>query len=324
MSRGSGGAGATLRRLPLGPKEPAPRRRRHFAWIQANEVAQRFGAFEDFADYARRQVSYAEQYVRDTSGRFIVLEGEDSCGGRVVNVVPYVHRFHSAYVKRLEWKLEKEVLPVLERFKHFSHVVLTIDPKRFPSQAVARSAVSRAVHSLVTRLRRRYPWVVVFKVIEWQKNGIGIHAHLLIGGKEYIPKDFIEATWSSLSSSGWAVEIRPVRGEAKYVVRYLLKYILKSVGSIDVSSAINWALNVRAFSMSMPRELRSELKAAKERAEAERLEYLEWVEEQFECSYADTDWRYVGTLLGVLDIKPGIYQGAEAERILELVYNEAM
>jgi hypothetical protein len=268
-------------------------------------------------------VAYAEQYVRDTSGRFIVLEGENSCGERVVNVVPYVHRFRGEYVKRLEHRLEKEVLPVLKRFKHFSHVVLTIDPKRFPSQAIARAAVSDAVKSLVTRIRRKYPWTVILKVIEWQKNGIGIHAHLLVGGKEYIPKDFIEATWSSLSSSGWAVEIRPVRGEAKYVVRYLLKYILKSVGSIDVSSAVNWALNVRAFSVSMPRELRSELKAAKERAEAERLEYLEWVEEQFECSFAGIEWRYAGTLLGVLDVKPGIYEGAEAERILELVYREA-
>jgi hypothetical protein len=290
-------------------------------------VAQRFGAFEDFADYAKRQVSYAEQYVRDTSGRFIVLEGHSTCDTRVVKVVPYTHRFHSEYVRRLELKLKKEVLPFLERFKHFSHVVLTIDPKRFPSQAMARSAVSRAVHSLVTRLRRRYPWIVVFKVIEWQKNGIGIHAHLLIGGKEYIPKDFIEATWSSLSSSGWAVEIRPVRGEARHVVRYLLKYVLKSVGSIDVSSAINWALNIRAFSVSMPRELRSELKAIRERVEEEerqrRMALLEWADEKGVCIPVG-DWAYVGTLLGVLDVKPGIYEGAEAERILELVDREAI
>jgi hypothetical protein len=273
-------------------------------------------------------VAYAEQYVRDTSGRFIVLEGHSTCGGRVVKVVPYTHRFHSNYVKRLERRLEKEVLPVLERFKHFSHITLTIDPKLFPSQAVARSAVSKAVHSLVTRLRRRYPWVVVFKVIEWQKNGIGIHAHLLVGGKEYIPKGFIEATWSSLSSSGWAVEIRPVRGEARHVVRYLLKYILKSVGSIDVSSAVNWALNVRAFSVSMPKELRSELKAARERADEERrqrrLAMLEWAEERGDVCVPVGDWIYAGTLLGVLDVKPGIYEGAEAERILELAYRETI
>jgi len=273
-------------------------------------------------------MAYAEQYVRDTSGRFIVLEGASTCGGRVVKVVPYTHRFHSDYVRRLERRLEKEILPVLERFRHFSHIILTIDPKRFPSQAVARSAVSRAVHSLVTRIRRKYPWTVTLKVIEWQKNGIGIHAHLLVGGKEYIPKDFIEATWSSLSSSGWAVEIRPVRGEAKYVVRYLLKYILKSVGSIDVSSAVNWALNVRAFSVSMPRELRSELKAVKERVEEERrqrrMALLEWAEERGDVCIPVGDWAYVGTLLGVLDVKPGIYEGAEAERILELAYREAI
>ncbi len=151
---------------------------------------------------------------------------------------------------------------------------------------------------------------------------------MLIGGKEYIPKDFIEATWSSLSSNGWAVEIRPVRGEAKYVVRYLLKYILKSVGSIDVSSAVNWALNVRAFSVSMPRELRSELKAVRERVEEERrqrrMALLEWAEERGGVCIPVGDWAYVGTLLGVLDVKPGIYEGAEAERILELAYREAI
>jgi len=313
----SGGAGAIPKRSPLGSEGPAPRRRRNPVWLVARDLAHRLASFEGFREIAEKQVELARRYVDDVSGRYVVLEGVDSCGGRAVRVVPYTHRFHPEYVKRLERRLKKEFLPYLEGFKHFVHVTLTVDPKLFPTQASARDAVSDAVRSLVTRIRRKYPWVLTLKVIEWQKNGIGIHVHLLIAGKEYIPKDFIEATWSSLSSSGWAVEISPVRGEAKYVVRYLLKYILKSVGSVNVSSAINWALNVRAFSVSMPEGLRSELKAVRERVEAERrariLALMEWAEKRGECVVAG-EWHYVGTFT-VADIKPGLYMGEDAEEI---------
>jgi len=322
VSRDSGGAGAIPIRLPLGPKEPAPRRRRHPAWLVARDLAHVMASLDGFREVAEKQVSLARRYVDDVSGRYIVLEGVDSCGGRAVKVVPYVHRFHAEYVRRLERRLKKEFLPFLEEFKHFVHVTLTIDPKLFPCQACARDAVSDAVKSLITRIRRKYPWTVSLKAVEWQKNGIGIHVHLLIGGKGYIPKDFIEATWSSLSQSGWAVEIRPVRGEARYVVRYLLKYILKSVGSVSVSSAVNWALNVRAFSVSMPERLRSELKAIRERVEAERkarmLALVEWAERRGECVAAGGEWRYVGTFT-IADIKPGLYVGEDAERIWRML-----
>jgi len=318
IDRDSGGAGAIPKRSPGRSGEPAPRRRRHPAWLVARDLAHVMASLDGFREVAEKQVSLARRYVDDVSGRYIVLEGVDSCGGRAVKVVPYTHRFHAEYIKRLERRLKKEVLPFLEEFKHFSHVTLTIDPKRFPCQACAREAVSKAVHSLVTRLRRRYPWTAVLKAVEWQANGIGIHVHLLVAGKEYIPKDFIEATWSSLSSSGWAVEIRPVRGEARHVVRYLLKYILKSAGSVNVSSAVNWALNVRSLSVSLSRELRSRLKAIRERVEAERraraLALMEWAERRGECVAAGGEWRYVGTFT-IADIKPGLYTGEDAERI---------
>ena len=321
MSRGSGGAGAIPKGLPGGVGGPAPRRRRNPVWLIARDLAHRLASFEEFREIAEGQVSLARRYVDDVSGRYVVLEGVDSCGGRVVKVVPYTHRFHAEYVKRIERRLKKEFLPFLEGFKHFVHVTLTIDPKLFPCQACARDAVSDAVKSLITRIRRRYPWVAVFKAVEWQKNGIGIHVHLLVAGKEYIPKDFIEATWSSLSQSGWAVEISPVRGEARHVVRYLLKYILKSVGSVSVSSAVNWALNVRAFSVSMPERLRSELKAIRERVEAERkariLALMEWAERRGECVVVG-EWRYVGTFT-VADIKPGLYTGEDAERVWRML-----
>jgi len=319
INRDSGGAGAIPKRSPGGAYEPAPRRRRHPAWLVARDLAYVMGvSLDGFREIAEKQVGLARRYVDDVSGRYIVLEGVDSCGGRVVKVVPYTHRFHAEYIKRLERKLKKEVLPFLEEFKHFSHVTLTIDTKLFPCQACAREAVSKAVHSLVTRLRRRYPWIAVFKAVEWQKNGIGIHVHMVVAGKEYIPKDFIEATWSRLSRSGWAVEIRPVRGEARHVVRYLLKYILKSVGSVSVSSAVNWALNVRSLSVSLSKRLRSELKAIRERVEAERrakrVAYLEYAERHGVC-VPTGEWMYVGTLVGIADVKPGLYVGEDAERI---------
>jgi hypothetical protein len=94
---------------------------------------------------------------------------------------------------------------------------------------------------------------------EWQDNGIGIHLHVIVMGLSYIPKDWIMETWNKVSESGWAVELRSVHGDARSVLNYVLKYVTKSAVNDNpnrvenVSAVINWAVNGRAFSVSLPK-----------------------------------------------------------------------
>jgi len=46
-------------------------------------------------------------------------------------------------------------LPLLERYRYFLHVTLTIDVKNFHSQYDAKRSVERIWNSLLTRLRKR-------------------------------------------------------------------------------------------------------------------------------------------------------------------------
>jgi hypothetical protein len=206
----------------------------------------------------------ANAYWQDTGDKALVFFGvcwHEFCRPYRAFGVPYYNRFSPAYrvkVKKELWRY----LPLLLKYRYFLHVTLTIDPKNFVSQADAKRALEKAWNSLLTRLRKRYPWIFVIAVREWQENGIGIHLHALIAGLAYIPKKWIMETWQRVSKSGWAVELRTVHGDAKSVLNYILKYITKSVintrtDRIDnVSAVVNWALNGKAFSVSFPKTAR--------------------------------------------------------------------
>ena len=174
--------------------------------------------------------------------------------------LPYFNRFSPGYRSRVR-KLLWRYLPVLMQYRYFLHITLTIDPKNFVSQYDAKRSAEKAWNSLLTRLRKRYPWIVVIATREWQENGIGIHIHAVVAGLAYIPKDWIMETWNKVSKSGWAVELRTVHGDAKSVLNYVLKYVTKSAINVNtsridnVSAVVNWAVNGKAFSISLPASL---------------------------------------------------------------------
>jgi hypothetical protein len=69
-------------------------------------------------------------------------------------------------------------------------------------------------------------------------------------------------TWKKVSKSGWGVELKTVHGDAKSVLEYILKYITKSAANVNsnrienISAVINWAVNGRAFSISLSKTAR--------------------------------------------------------------------
>jgi hypothetical protein len=268
------GAGATPPH-PKGNTPKAPLRVRHPAWVKANELARKWFSPELLIEEER----YANEYVETVGGVYLLfLCLEDYNGDCKPIPKPYIHRLHGKYGERVWWLLKRWYYPAIAGFKQFLMITLTIDPKQVVSQYDAYRSVMRAWNTLLTRIRKRYPWVVVIRTAEWQDNGIGIHLHALVAGLNYIPKDWLEETWRGLSTSGWAIELTPVRGNANHALRYLFKYLLKGFGNGigNRSAIINWAVNAKAFGVSMPRRLRERI--ANERYR-ERLEYIEKLEE---------------------------------------------
>jgi len=263
--RPSGGARPTQPTHRVTPPE-APLRVRHPAWVRANALARQWFGPSLLEDERR----YAREYVESVGGVYLLFLCFTDDGCKPIPK-PYVHRLHGRYGERVWGLLRDYYMPVLRGFRYYLMVTLTIDPKAVVSQYDAYREVLRAYNTLRTRIRERYPWVVIIRTAEWQGNGIGIHLHLLVAGLNYIPKGWIAETWRGLSNSGWSIELTPVRGNAEYALRYLFKYLLKGFGNgVDnLSAVINWAVNAKAFGVSMPRRLREWLanKRALERAE---------------------------------------------------------
>ncbi len=232
-------------------------RKRHDAWIKANELARSY--FTN--DTVKLEIELANAYYEDTKGRALVFFGichSNQCPTYRSFSRPYLHRFSPGYRNKVKREL-RFYLPFLMRYKYFLHITLTVDPKNFASQYDAKREAEKTWNSLRTRIRKRYPHVAILTSREWQENGIGIHLHAVICGLSYIPKDWIMETWQRVSKSGWAVELRPIHGDARSVLNYILKYVTKSVVNDNpnrienISAVINWAVNGRAFSTSMPK-----------------------------------------------------------------------
>ena len=242
---------------PASPPAPLRKRRRHEAWVKANRLARSWFT----PDVVVREKELANAYWEDTKGRALVFFGvchSNQCPMYRSFSIPYLHRFSPAYRRKVRREL-MFYLPLFMRYKYFLHITLTIDPKNFVSQYDAKRALEKAWNSLRTRLRKRYPWIAMVVTREWQDNGIGVHLHVVVMGLSYIPKDWIMETWNKVSGSGWAVELRTVHGDAKSVLNYVLKYVTKSAVNENpnrvenVSAVINWAVNGRAFSVSLPK-----------------------------------------------------------------------
>jgi len=258
--------------------DKALRRRRHYAWVKAHGLTRQWFTKELIDD----EIRYAREYVESVDKYYLIFLCFDCDGGMRPLPKPYIHRLSKAYGRLIEKRLRKYIYPILRQYRQFVHIILTIDPKQFTSQYEAYRATMKTWNSLLTRLRRRFPWVTVIRTVEWQENGIGFHIHAVAGGLIYVDKKWIMETWNVLTKSGYGVEIRPVRGDAEYVIRYIMKYILKGFGDgVDnLSAVLNWAVNARAYGVSLPRNVRKRLLKIRE---LERIKYRAHVSMMCPC-----------------------------------------
>jgi hypothetical protein len=192
----------------------------------------------------------AQEYDNEKANQAIILYNEET---KQILRLPYYNRFKREYVKAIKHKIWREIYPQIVTCNDFLFLTLDASTSNYYSQSDAHKKVQKYWNSLLTRLRKKYPNIRIIKAVEWQKNGLGYHLHILIVGLRFLPKDWIAKTWSKLEKSGWSIEIEKVFDNPKRALAYLLKYVSKTLrqnDEIPLSLIINWALRLRTIAVS--------------------------------------------------------------------------
>jgi len=195
----------------------------------------------------------AYSYDNEKSNQAIILYNEET---NKILKLPYYMRFKAEYVKAIKHKIWGEIYPQVARYHNFLFASLDGSITRYYSQADAHRQANRRWNSLLTRVRRRFPWVKIIKVVEWQKNGLGYHIHVLFCGVRFIPIEWIRKTWDKLEPNPHSVQLDnkfKTFEDPKRALGYLMKYVTKTLrqgDEIPMSLVINWALGLRTLAFS--------------------------------------------------------------------------
>jgi len=190
------------------------------------------------------------EYDNEKANQAIILFNQET---NQVLRIPYYMRFKKEYVKAIKRKMWREIYPQISDYCDFLFLTLDASTSNYHSQSDAHRKVQKYWNSLLTRLRKKYPNIRIIKSVEWQKNGLGYHIHVLIIGLRFLQKEWIAKTWEKLEKSGWSIEIEKVFDNPKRAIGYLLKYVTKNLrqnDEIPISLVINWALRLRTIAVS--------------------------------------------------------------------------
>jgi len=192
----------------------------------------------------------AYEYDNEKANCAIILYNQNT--GQLLKL-PYYMRFKREYVRAIKRKIWDEIYPQIADCIDFVFLTLDASTSNYYSQNDAHRKVQKHWNSLLTRLRKKYPNIRIIKSVEWQKNGLGYHIHVLIIGLRFLPKDWIAKTWEKLEKSGWSIQIEKGFDNPKRALGYLMKYITKNLRKNDelpISLVINWALRLRTIAVS--------------------------------------------------------------------------
>lgn len=198
------------------------------------------------------EIRLANDYINEVKDKAIILINNE----RELLAIPYYMRFSPYYAEKVREKL-KRAYKAMGSYNKFIFITLTLNASNYKTQNEAKKSFNKAFNSLLTRIRRQYPNSSYIRTFEWQKNGLGIHAHILIAGVSFINKDWIKTTWDKINPSGWAIDLKGVRyfDNVGRAVNYIGKYITKQLRTdkdiaLSPTLIINWASMTRAFSIS--------------------------------------------------------------------------
>lgn len=147
---------------------------------------------------------------------------------------------HCGKVK--ERKLRKRVNDGFQQ-EHTRLLTLTCSTKDYDVQK-SITTLSRDWDIFCKRLRRRYPKLKFFKIIEFHRNRRA-HLHILVN--VFIPQEYISKAWREIHHSP-IVWINPV--DSVNAVAYVTKYITKGMQNEDGTAAMFYIFSRRRFSFS--------------------------------------------------------------------------
>jgi len=208
------------------------------------------------------QSRLASSYCAEKSNKVIVLKRK---GGDEVIGLPYPYRFSRGRVSRLRKYFYEVVGQRIRFYRNFCFVTFTLNHTRFKTQAEAKAYAMKKWNKVLTALKRRYSrkygdsrkrksWISVIRTTEWQKNGKGVHLHVLVCGVRFIPEKWLKKLWGEPNPR--SVHLKSLRGNWKYALNYTLKYIVKSAlrsdsdEELNVSQVVNWSTLSRAYGVS--------------------------------------------------------------------------
>jgi hypothetical protein len=227
----------------------------------------------------------AYEYDNEKANSAIILYNQET---NQILRLPYYMRFKKEYIKEIRRKIWRDIYPQILNYKNFLFGTFEASTTKYYSQKDAHDKVQKFWNSLLTRIRREFPWVKIIKSVEWQKNGIGYHIHVLFCGVRYIDIEWIRDTWAKLEPHPRAVKLKPFNNP-KWALAYLMKYITKTLRKSDeipMSLIINWALRLRTISLS--RNFRSHKTNSNEKSKSDWV-FLGIMPLDLALSYTDTE-----------------------------------
>ena len=191
----------------------------------------------------------AIEYDNEKANSAIILYNQET---NQILKLPYYMRFKLEYSREIKRKVWKEIYPRIKNERYFLFGTFDASTQKYYSQGDAHKKIQRLWNSLLTRIRREFPWVRIIKSVEWQENGIGYHIHVLFVGVRFIDIEWIRETWAKFEPNYHSVKLKPF-DNPKRALGYLLKYVTKSLRKdsyIPMSLIINWALRLRTIAVS--------------------------------------------------------------------------
>jgi hypothetical protein len=219
--------------------------------IYAEQLQKAYGLASGifYADILQEERKLAEDYDREKTNQAIILHNIRT---NEILRLPYYMRFKREYVRGVKAKVWGDIYPKLQVFSNFLFATFDASTQKYYSQADAHRKIQKLYNSLLTRIRKKFPWVRTIKSVEWQENGIGYHIHALFCGISYIDIEWIRETWAKFEPNYHSVELKPFDNAGR-ALAYLMKYVTKSLRSgedIPMSLIINWALHLRTVAFS--------------------------------------------------------------------------
>ena len=205
------------------------------------------------ADILAEEKRLAVDYDRDKSNQAIILYSQEL--NKVLRL-PYYMRLKPEYQKAIKHKIWGEIYPQVAKYRNFLFASFDASTTRYYSQQDAHLKIQKHWNSLLTRIRRKYPWVKIIKCAEWQENGLGYHIHVLFCGVRFINIEWIRKTWNKLEPNPASVDLDNkfrTFDNPKRALGYLMKYVTKTLRNgddIPMSLVINWSLGLRTLSFS--------------------------------------------------------------------------